>query len=147
MYEIQAVIGDFNVIRLEEIPGTRIVTLPQEKVLIPFSKNFKNIKGIPDLPFTYDGEITLHPSIADFCRTISTHGKIAYVEAMFFGGTGTQAHSLWNTGLMIGEPQVGLHAINRALKFLGVKKKRNLDEFDTLNLGKFRRIEDWLAET
>lgn len=94
MYEIQAVIGESKVIQSDILIGTRIVNLPQNKVMIPFSEKFKTANGIPNLPFTFDGAKTLHPSIADFCRTVSVHGKIAYIEAFFFGGQGTQACSL-----------------------------------------------------
>jgi hypothetical protein len=144
MYEIQAVIGDGKVIQSDMLIGTRIVNLPQNKSMIPFSEEFKTANGIPDLPFTFDGAKTIHPSIADFCRTVSVHGKIAYIEAFFFGGQGTQACSLWNTGIMVEEPRVGLQSINIALKFLEVKKEEGLDEFDTMGLGNFRKIEDWL---
>jgi len=145
MYEIQAVIGDKKVIQLEKLIGTRIVTLPQDKVMIPFSEKFKIAKEIPDLPFTYSGAITLHSSIADFCRMVSVQGKIAYIEAFFFGGQGTQACSLWDSGLMREEPRVGLQSINIALRFLGVTKEGSSDEFDIMGLGNFRKIENWLS--
>ncbi len=45
---------------------------------------------------------------------------------------------------MVEEPRVGLQSINIALKFLEVKKEEGLDEFDTMGLGSFRKIEDWL---
>jgi hypothetical protein len=67
-----------------------------------------------------------------------------YIEAFFFGGQGTQACSLWNMGIMLGEPTVGLQSINLALRFLGAIREDSSDEFDALKLGKFRKIEDWL---
>jgi hypothetical protein len=147
MYEIQAVIGDRNVIQMGEIPWTRFVDLSQGKVMIPFTNKFINEMGIPYLPFAEGDATTLPFTIAKFCQLASSSGKIAYIEAFFFGGQGTQACSLWNTGIVLGEPRVGLQSINIALRFLGTKRDKDLDEFDTLNLGKFRKTEDWLAET
>ncbi len=46
---------------------------------------------------------------------------------------------------MLEESRVGLQSINIALRFLGAKTEEGKDEFDTMELGNFRKIEDWLS--
>jgi hypothetical protein len=145
MYTIQGIIADRNIIEPENVLGAKIVALLQDMVLIPFAGAWIDEKEIPLLPLTDGGVITLPTSIAGICHLLSKNGKVAYVEAEFFGGVGSQACSLWDKGIMIGNPQLGLHAINTALQFLGVEKGSSFDEFEALNLGRFRETEAWLS--
>ncbi len=113
--------------------------------MIPFAGTWINSKEIPVLPLLSKGATALPAIIADLCHHLSKNGKVVYVEAEFFGGEGSQACSLWEKGAMINNPQRDLHAINIALQFLGVDKGKNFDEFEALDLGKFRKTEDWLS--
>jgi hypothetical protein len=145
MYTIQGVIADRKVIKHEQTSGAKIVGLPQDMVLIPFAGTWSESKNIPILPLT-DGKVfELPAAISDICSLLSKNGKLAYVEAEFFGGDGTQACSLWEKGMMVGNPRQDRHAINTALQFLGVERGTNLDEFEALNLGRFRETQAWLV--
>jgi hypothetical protein len=145
MYTIQGIIANRKVIEHEQTLGTKIVSLPQDMVLIPFAGTWSESKKIPLLPLT-DGKVfELPAAITGICYLLSKNGKLAYVEAEFFGGDGTQACSLWEKGMMIGNPQQDIQAINTALQFLGVEKGTSFDEFEALNLGRFRDTQAWLA--
>ena len=140
-YTLQAIVGDAVV--LAPVPSTlRGVPLPQNLVLIPLTDAVRSEHGdIPSLPFTDDtddGDRVIPESLATLCRTLSAHGKIAYVEAEFFGGVGTQAVVLAERGAVIRGPDVGESAINVALRFLGVSRGAARDEFDAVDLGRHR---------
>ena len=83
---------------------------------------------------------------------LSAGGRVAYVEAEFFGGQGSQAAIGWEDGLVAfgprltqtpGEDRDGFEpveagddmAISEALLWLGVEPDPGRDAFDTLGLG------------
>jgi len=82
---------------------------------------------------------------------------VAYVEAEFWGGEGHQAAAVWDRGVRVleiiePEPEAGAReppvrecAINQALRCLGVEvASGEVDEFDSIGLGRFRSTEEWL---
>ncbi len=82
----------------------------------------------------------------------SAHGPLAYVEADFFGGTGSQYTQVWDGGksalgpLLMNEadePPPDGSPISRALRHLGVVAAGS-DEFDAVGLGRQRETEDWV---
>ena len=75
----------------------------------------------------------------------SHHGPAACVEAELFGGAGLQACLLANGGETVEAIYIGPHAINRALAFLGVTIGEAQDEFDAVQLGRYRKTEDWIT--
>lgn len=79
-------------------------------------------------------------SVKELMEKYSQGTKLAYVETDYFGGTGTQAGLLYENGKPAA-PQSGEGAINALLKELGVRREHDKDEFDTLNLGKYRYME------
>jgi len=145
MYTIQGIIANRKVIEHERTLGTKVVGLPQEMALIPFAGTWSESKHIPLLPLTDGKVLELPAAITDICYLLSKNGKLAYIEAEFFGGNGTQACSLWEKGMMIGNPRQDRHAINTALQFLGVERGTSFDEFEALNLGRFRETQAWLV--
>ena len=66
--------------------------------------------------------------------------KLAYVETDYFGGVGTQAGVLYENGRISIEPRSGDGTINLLLKELGVWCRPGKDAFDSLNLGRYRRM-------
>ncbi|AGM08477.1 hypothetical protein [Amycolatopsis keratiniphila] len=84
----------------------------------------------------------------------SAHGAVAYVEAEYFGGAGTQSAQVWERGETVLGP---LHVdedepdpadgspISQALRRLGVLKGDHFDEFDAVGLGRHRYTDDWLS--
>jgi hypothetical protein len=81
----------------------------------------------------------------------SALGPVAYVEADYFGGTGTQSAAVWDGGVLtlgpviIGEaePPAAGTPISQALARLGVARAGHRDEFEAAGLGQERDTEDW----
>jgi hypothetical protein len=91
-----------------------------------------------------------------FLVEASDIAPVTYVEAEFFGGEGHQAALVWDHGMRVleviePEPEAGAPApplregaINQALRRLGVSVATGeVDEFDTVGLGRFRSTEEW----
>lgn len=78
-----------------------------------------------------------------FAPISSAEGPIAYVEAEFFGGAGTQASAVFKAGRLISGPIIDSNAICIALAQVGVARTLSCDEFDALDLGRFRFTDDW----
>jgi hypothetical protein len=85
----------------------------------------------------------------------SARGPIAYVEAEYFGGVGTEAAAVWHAGdLALGPlletadplPTAGRSPISQALRRLGVSAHGYVDEFEAVGLGRCRYMDDWLNE-
>ena len=96
-------------------------------------------------------------------QLITHHSKghwIVYFENEYFGGTGTQAAALWRNGELNYGPRLSSTSwdsqnqndvvdngwpINEVLRIVGVWTDGGRDEFDSLELGKYRSTEDFNA--
>lgn len=74
----------------------------------------------------------------------SFHTKLAYIEADYFGGIGIRSGILYENGNISIPLCSGEGAINILLRELGVWREVNKDEFDSLNLGIYRRMDKWI---
>jgi hypothetical protein len=95
---------------------------------------------------------------------LSQHGAIAYVEAFFFADRGGQDAIVWEHENVLMAPMLSCDCracslapeprraapdalpsfpINEALRRLGVKKNGEVDEFDAVQLGRYRKTEYW----
>ena len=74
----------------------------------------------------------------------SFHTKLAYIEADYLGGIGTQSGILYENRNIRIPLCSGEGAINILLRELGVWCEVNKDEFDSLNLGIYRRMDKWI---
>jgi len=82
----------------------------------------------------------------------SQNGKMAYFETEYFGGSGAQAAILYENGTpkfpaMFTDDTKGIalaekRAINMVLKEFDVLILSGMDEFDSVGLGNFRRMDD-----
>ncbi|OWA33461.1 hypothetical protein B9G55_22635 [Saccharibacillus sp. O16] len=78
---------------------------------------------------------------------LSQYGRLAYVEADYFGGTGDQGCVVWEKGQELLREVRADKAINHALKLLGVQTVEGfVDEFDTVDMGRHRRVESWFTK-
>ena len=143
-YTLQALIANQSTLEkaLLDLP---VVKLSQGLIIVPFSEKLCKEFGLPLLPLIYEASSKLPASIATLCSTLSRSGRIAYVEAEFFGGMGDQAHALFDAGVAVGPIVVSDSAINQALQFLGVRAEDDKDEFDSVSLGQHRKTEQWLG--
>ena len=111
--------------------------------MLPFTDVFLEQHKITSLPLTDEGLADLPENIKSLCKNLSINNKLAYIEAEFFGGTGTQVCSVFINGNMDIAPIISESAINQALKILGVTKNSNFDEFDALGLNTERDTNKW----
>ena len=74
----------------------------------------------------------------------SFHTKLAYIETDYFDGIGTRSGILYENGNISIPLCSGEGAINILLRELGVWREVNKDEFDSLNLGIYRRMDKWI---
>jgi hypothetical protein len=147
-YTIQALIADDKTLRSVDLEKgvTPLISLPQGRVMLPLTTEVSGRFDIPFLPLTNEGSLTVPDLLNKLCCAASRHGLIAYIEAEFFGGAGTQASALWDRGSLVMGPIVADDAINQVLRAIGVSKGGAFDEFDALDLGKHRDTDDWAAE-
>ncbi|MFY7065767.1 hypothetical protein ACOQFV_07890 [Nocardiopsis changdeensis] len=154
MYQLEAVIADRAVLR--ELAGpvrqAHIVPLNQGLSLLPMTDalfDALTVAGAPGL----DGFWKAPAGLGDRSAACSAHGPVAYVEADFFGGTGTQSAQVWDRGEVVlgplhtaeGEPAPPAGSpISQALRRLGVTRGDHFDEFDAAGLGRHRRTDAWL---
>lgn len=142
-YVLQAILGDAADLKICSAIGGPLIDLPQEKALIPLTERVRAAHEIPLCPLTGENEDECELPSAIELLVASAKKKIAYVEAEFFGGDGTQAAAVWEEGSLIFGPVVANNAINQALRLLGVSKHEHLDEFAALSLGRHRDTEEW----
>lgn len=80
-------------------------------------------------------------SVRRWLEAGSRGGPLAYIETDYAGGYGTQAGVLVEGGTLRSGPAEGPGTINRLLAALGVCCLPGQDEFDALELGRYRRMD------
>ena len=143
-YTIQALLAVEDLFLGAPIDGASIVSLRQGYGIMPLTTQIRKVHSIPLLPLT-EGE-PLPEQIVEWGLQLSATGFIAYIEAEFFGGEGTQGSALWHNGQMIEKPWVGEYAINIPLREMGVEKGDHSDRFDALGLGRCRSTDAWVEQ-
>jgi hypothetical protein len=145
-YQLKALIGPAAAVSLAaERLTLEPVSLPQGFALLPIELDDEDLIVDPDL--------FLSAVFLDAAAAASVGGAIAYVEADFFGGVGTQTSMTWIDGaptsrVIFDTPEAFTEKprpqwpINTALRQLGVALL-GTDEFETLELGRHRDTEDW----
>jgi hypothetical protein len=128
------------------------VPLKQDLPLIPLpDETLADLRLSEDGPFyILDGQGPLPEQLADVLRDVSAEGVVAYVEAEFFGGQGSQASMVFERGSLVFSPVVASTpfrdgAFNQALRHFGVTVEPGApDEFASVGLGRRRLTRDWL---
>lgn len=147
-HNISAIIGRRNTI--QKLADTWIyapvIELPQEFSMVFLTNTF--IESIEERYQISDNfccpELDSFSTIAEqLLQEFSFHTRLAYIETDYFGGVGTQGGVLYENGKIIIKPRSGEGTINLLLKELGVMCIRGLDEFDSLNLGNYRHMQDF----
>ncbi|MGW4948193.1 hypothetical protein ACWEOZ_42135 [Actinoplanes sp. NPDC004185] len=154
-YTLEAVIGDPGVLRpmVDRWPVAVVVPLHAGLSLIPMTDDlFDAAGGGP--PSETLGFWKLPAGFEHGLAARSAAGPVAYVEAEFFGGVGTQRAALWRGGrlalgpLSVGEDEHFAPAgspISQVLARLGVSPGEHHDEFDAAGLGRHRDTGDWIG--
>lgn len=112
--------------------------------LVPLDDDSLDSLGF-DFSQTTVGFTYLCSGLLDFLTQLSTHGRLAYVETEYFGGTGSQAAAAFSGGTVIPpSPLSGSGAINTALRGIGIVATKRQDEFDYIGLSRHRHTSDWI---
>ncbi len=138
-------------------PCTAIIPLPQGYSMIWLTDElFDEVTETLGIKDTLDRcDLCFFSSaISRLMEDHSANSQLAYVETDYFGGVGTQGGVLFQNGKITFGPASGEGTINRILSALGVQKECNRgnhileilglrknpgkDEFDTLELGRYR---------
>ena len=140
---IRAIIGKHEVIqRLENDWYAKEINLPQGYGMIFLTDAL--LDNIAEL-FESANEPSAPDAVTNYLlQEYSFHTKLAYIEIDYFGGIGIQSGILYENGEISLAPRSGEGAINILLRELGVWCEINKDEFDSLNLGIYRRMDKWV---
>jgi hypothetical protein len=154
-YRLEAVIGSSAVLSAvtPEQPAMVVVPLRQGFGLVPMTGEV--LDAIDDgTPPGLSGFWKLPGGLDRLLRSWSARGPVAYVEADYFGGVGSQAAAVWDGGALAFGPVVTGEVepvpasgtpTSQALARLGVVRGDHYDEFEAAGLGQERDTEDWLA--
>lgn len=147
MYILEAIIFNSNlksIIESKIVGNVEVIELSPPLSMIPMknmtcklvnrnSENMECINGFQKL------SKELYRLIAD----CSENGRIGYVEAEYFGGLGGQSSIAFENGNEILKSINEKDSINHILRFLGIQRTSEKDEFDLVNLDKYRDTEKW----
>ncbi|MGW4406462.1 hypothetical protein ACWEJ6_20690 [Nonomuraea sp. NPDC004702] len=151
-YVLHGVVGEFDRLRSlsGEVPQAVVAPLGQRLGLLPVTDE---IFGEPTGARQESGPFTLmSPGLAGRLKDWSRGGQVAYVEADFWGGRGSQAAVLWENGCRSWGPEhASIQAgpprddwpINAVLARLGAVRAGAADLFDAVGLGRERDLEGW----
>ena len=141
-YTLEAIIASHEILApaLSRYPRAVIVPLKASLALIPLTEDLMDEIGTGHALDRFEHFI---PAIRDWIQLLSATGLVAYVEAEFFGGIGSQSATVWSGGVEVLAPVHGYDAINQALRALGTRSEPSSDEFDTVGLGRHRHTASW----
>lgn len=144
---IRAIIGkQADICKLaEDWVSANMIELPQDFGIVPLTiKLLENMEELLE-PSCEDPCSELYgfdQTVKEILEQYSFRTKLAYIETDYFGGVGTQGGVLYENGREVCPPRVGEGVINALLKELGAWHRPGLDEFDSLELGKYRHIDE-----
>ena len=122
----------------------RSVSLEQGFSLFPLTDKLLDNLRIPRSKGLDDFN-KLPTELTDLLAKLSVICPLLYFETEYFGGDGNQLAIVFENGKMIfGPAQDVVGPINEGLRLLGVEKKANSDEFDSIGLGENRSTDEWL---
>ncbi|GAB2493611.1 hypothetical protein [Nocardiopsis aegyptia] len=131
-------------------PHARVVPLAAGLSLLPMTDELFDSVAVAGAPQA-DGFWKLPPGFDRALAACSTTGPVAYLEAEYFGGAGEQHAQVWDGGRVVLGPSLmeepvpsGASPISLALRRLGVDRGEHVDEFDAVDLGRYRRTGRWL---
>lgn len=131
-----------------------LVRLTAGVSLLPLERDHLLLTEGDDTQPNAFAEFSIPQWLSDLVRDFT---RSAYIEAEFWGGTGTQASVVFEQGRVLSGPEISAHAINSALRQLGVTDGPSItflslpvttgrDPFDMVGLGRHRSVSGWLRE-
>jgi hypothetical protein len=143
-FSLQAVLAQINALPNSLPMMFQRIRLQERIEMLPLHERSRTFHDIPYNPLIDMGDDKLPQGLLSLCEQLSGHCSLAYVEAEFFGGTGTQASAFFSKGKIIGQVVVSQDAINDALRNLGVVRSVEHDEFHLVGLGRHRHTNKWM---
>ncbi|MFI6321303.1 hypothetical protein ACIBG8_27455 [Nonomuraea sp. NPDC050556] len=150
-YRLEAVLGDVALLRrlAEPFGAARVVVLRHGIGMIPLTDELFDTLSDGTSP---SGDIFWKFPGEGLFRSWSQGGAVAYVEVEMFGGEGSQAAALWESGEVVIAPSMdeelvgpaGAWPVNAVLGRLGVRSDGGShDLFETVGLERHRDTDDW----
>ncbi len=144
-YDLQAIIGKQQTLtqHASDFKHVKVVLLAQDIAMIPLTNNLYDeiADGVEVERFE-----KLTSGVEKWVQRISAIAPVAYIEAEFFGGTGGQSAVAWSGGYRVLGPLHSLDAINKTLRFLGVRTDGAYDEFEAVELYRHRFTDYWIVD-
>lgn len=152
-YVLQAVIASTDLLTAsaDAVPAASVLPLRQGLSLVPMTDEL--FDAVTDGTSTHSLGFWKLPGGFDTVLASWSHrGPVAYVEAEYFGGIGSQRAAVWEHGSLIfgpigldeGEPTpIDGSPISQALGRLGAVSGDQADEFDAVGLVQHRDTKDW----
>ena len=132
----------------ESFVFAKSIPLSQGFAMVPLTDQLKDdldeLVGKETTPYECFEKLT--DSVCDIILQTKQPYKIAYIETEYFGGEGVQSAVVWENGSVVYGPNSSKYTqnpINEALKKIGVRVIKQLDEFDEINLGWNRDTDKW----
>ena len=143
-HNIKAIIGKRDDVQrfADDRSCAKVIGLPQDMGMVLLTTSL-----LDELSELYGEYPCLEPESPDstvvgILEQYSLRTKLAYIETDYFGGVGTQGGVLYADGRETIAARVGEGIINAFLKELGVLKQPDKDEFDSLELWKYRYMDE-----
>ncbi|MER8183888.1 hypothetical protein [Kitasatospora sp. NPDC094015] len=154
-YELNAMAATTELLNVvaAEVPVARVVRLEQGLAVIPMTERLHAALHQPAAA-GQEGFDHFPGGLGRRLEAWSQSAPIAYLEAAYFGGEGSQSAAVWIDGrialgplrLAEDDPDAAEGTpISQALRRLGARGGPGLDEFETVGLGRRRHMADWIA--
>ncbi|MEV0352842.1 hypothetical protein AB0H88_44405 [Nonomuraea sp. NPDC050680] len=156
-YRLEAVLGSDALLRssAEPFAEARVVTLRHGVAMLPLTDELFDVLNEADGEKPQDDIFWKFPSSGeDLFRSWSQGGVVAYIEVELFGGAGSQAVAVWESGRVAMAPfmdenlagPANAWPVNAALARLGVRSDGgSRDLFAAVGLDCHRGTDDWAA--
>jgi hypothetical protein len=142
-YELKALLAKVQTFKAAELRYP-VVRLSHGMALLPLTETIINLIGVKRFPLQDFYQITVDSNLDKLGVSLSLFGPVAFIQANIFGGIGDQASMVWSGGERI-RLEVSKKAINNAIEDIDedIWEPSSGDEFDTLDLGRFRYTSEW----
>ncbi len=150
MYSLYAIVGKIEALsRLNlRYSSARLVHLNAGISMIPLTEALMDAVKTPGASASATGGFEfLSPGLEIWARALSAGTTIAYLEAEYMGGEGSQGAIVWRDGAIVMSPLRDGNAINQALREIGVDAVLGQNEFEAVGLGRHRSPDEWLRES
>jgi len=142
-YELKALLAKVQTFKAADLRYP-VVSLSHGMALLPLTETIIHLIGVKSFPLQDFYQITVDSNLDKLGVSLSLFGPVAFIQANIFGGIGDQASMVWSGGKRI-RLEVSMKAINNAIEDIDedIWEPSAGDEFDTLDLGRFRYTSEW----